>query len=79
MVDHLCVRNSNGHSTEPCGTPCFTCSHVEDDLLNLLLFIYVLWYVVQIRSHQVVTYARDPVELQFGQGYVMVNAVKHFL
>ena len=36
------MRNSNGPSTEPFGTPCFTCSRLEYTLLNLLSFIDIL-------------------------------------
>ena len=36
------IRNSNGPNTELCGTPCFTCTHIEDNLLGLLPFIDIL-------------------------------------
>ena len=38
----MCIRNSTGPNTEPCGTLCFTCSHLEYTLLNLLSFIGIL-------------------------------------
>jgi hypothetical protein len=31
------IRKSNGPNTEPCGTPCFTCFYVEDNLLIVVL------------------------------------------
>ena len=31
------IRNSKGPYIEPCGTSCFTCTHLEDSLLDLLL------------------------------------------
>jgi len=37
------MRNSNGPDTEPCGTPRFTCSHLEDTLLSLISFTETLW------------------------------------
>jgi len=39
------IRNSNGPNIEPCGTPYFTCIHLEDSLLHLLLFTDTLWYL----------------------------------
>jgi hypothetical protein len=36
------MRNNNESSTEPCGTPCFTYSHLENNLLRLLSFIDIL-------------------------------------
>ena len=40
------IRKSNGRITEPCRTPCFTCSHVDVNLLCLLSFIITLWYLL---------------------------------
>jgi len=34
----ICIRNSKGPNIEPCGTPCFTCTHLEESLLGFLLF-----------------------------------------
>ena len=36
------IRKSNGPITEPCGTPCFTCSHVDVNLLFTILHYYSL-------------------------------------
>ena len=36
------IRNSNGPNIKPYGTPCFTCTHLEDNLLGLLSFIDIL-------------------------------------
>ena len=35
-------RKNYGPNTEPCGTPCFICSHLNYTLLNFLSFIVVL-------------------------------------
>jgi len=40
------VRKSSGPCTEPCGTPCFTCSQVEITLLDFVSFIRILWYLL---------------------------------
>ena len=35
---HLYIqKNSNGPNTKPCGTPCFTCTYLEDNLLGYYL------------------------------------------
>jgi hypothetical protein len=42
------IRNSNGPKIKLCGTPCFTSSYSDDNLLLILSFITVLWYLLFI-------------------------------
>ena len=39
---YIYIRNSKGPNIKPYGTPCFTCTYLEDSLLGLLLFKDIL-------------------------------------
>ena len=42
---YIYIRKNNGPNTELCGTPCFTRTHLKDNLIGLPPFIYIILYL----------------------------------